>query len=266
MSTKQSKEEKWKDPNWLRTKYIEERKSLNSIAEETTASMSTIHNWMDKYGIDRRSRSEANYNKSPNELSDKKWLYEQFYGEGRSVDEIATCLNVSPGTVRRRINHLGVQLIFETEPDVYAKLSDPEWLREQYLTFEKSTYTIASELGVHEVTVARWMDYCGIERKTRINEQHHNYTHGLYSVRRRVRFRDQYRCQCCGISEYRYKVEFGVRLDTHHIVPVEEFEDESNAHTESNMVVLCVKCHRNLEGLTHEQIIQIIGYPFQCGC
>lgn len=51
--------------------------------------------------------------------------------------------------------------------------------------------------------------------------------------------RDDGRCQSCGTTD---------SLHAHHIKPVREFENESDAHYVENLVMLCKACHRKWEG------------------
>lgn len=47
------------DENWLREKYVTEKRSTYMIADECDVSESTINKWLDTFDIGRRSRSEA---------------------------------------------------------------------------------------------------------------------------------------------------------------------------------------------------------------
>jgi len=63
--------------------------------------------------------------------------------------------------------------------------------------------------------------------------------------RRKIRQRDNYRCQSCGIHED----EYGQELSVHHITPVREFEQVEQANELSNLVSLCRSCHSKWEGI-----------------
>jgi 5-methylcytosine-specific restriction endonuclease McrA len=72
------------------------------------------------------------------------------------------------------------------------------------------------------------------------------YTHGQaclgsgwVGARRLARDRDEHRCQICGITA----TEYGRALSVHHLVPISEFADKSEAHTLDNLVTLCQPCH-----------------------
>lgn len=73
--------------------------------------------------------------------------------------------------------------------------------------------------------------------------------------RDRVRERDDYECQACGVTEN----DLGKELDVHHITPFREFVEEGEADYEAanrleNLVSLCRDCHREYEGEPAESI------------
>lgn len=57
--------------------------------------------------------------------------------------------------------------------------------------------------------------------------------------RRLARERDHHICQDCGITEQ----EWGYKLDVHHIVAYDLFDDPKDANHLNNLVTLCRKCH-----------------------
>lgn len=50
---------KYHDEEWLRDKYQEERLSTREIAELSGCTAPTIQDWLDRHGIEKRSKSEA---------------------------------------------------------------------------------------------------------------------------------------------------------------------------------------------------------------
>ena len=67
-------------------------------------------------------------------------------------------------------------------------------------------------------------------------------------ARSRARNRDNYTCQKCGVSEEEYHLNQA--LDVHHIIPLSEFENTTEAHQLDNLVTLCRKCHHTIETST----------------
>lgn len=69
------------------------------------------------------------------------------------------------------------------------------------------------------------------------------YNRGWAKIKRQARERDEYTCRKCGIKEE----ELEQRLDVHHIKPVREFDEPSDAHTMGNVMCLCRVCHVKTE-------------------
>lgn len=74
-------------------------------------------------------------------------------------------------------------------------------------------------------------------------------------MRRKVRKRDDYTCQVCGISEE----DVDKQLDVHHIQPIATFEIPENANTLHNLVTVCRSCHLNVEGSVSKTLAAIGG-------
>lgn len=89
-------------------------------------------------------------------------------------------------------------------------------------------------------------------------EQHHLWKGGRVpyygpnwnAVRRKVRERDGYRCQHCGMTQE----ENGRELDVHHLTPIRAFgykvgenDNYKQANQMSNLISLCMSCHRRAE-------------------
>ncbi|SFB74115.1 HNH endonuclease [Halobiforma haloterrestris] len=64
-----------------------------------------------------------------------------------------------------------------------------------------------------------------------------------WRVRRRALERDDYECQYCGAT----REQIGRNPDVHHLEPVRSFDRPEEAHTLSNVVSLCRRCHRRAE-------------------
>lgn len=61
------------------------------------------------------------------------------------------------------------------------------------------------------------------------------------NIRKKVRERDGYRCQSCGV------LESGREHDVHHKIPFRAFRSAEEANQLSNLVTLCSTCHRRVE-------------------
>jgi DEAD/DEAH box helicase domain-containing protein len=75
-----------------------------------------------------------------------------------------------------------------------------------------------------------------------------DYGPGWPKIRDRVRARDGYRCQVCGLVE-----SGGRQHDVHHKIPFRQFRDETGrilrerANQLDNLVTLCPECHKKAE-------------------
>jgi DEAD/DEAH box helicase domain-containing protein len=67
------------------------------------------------------------------------------------------------------------------------------------------------------------------------------YGPGWPAQRERVRQRDGYRCQMCGLPEQ------GRAHDVHHKVPFKSFSSSVEANQLNNLITLCPACHRRAE-------------------
>lgn len=63
-------------------------------------------------------------------------------------------------------------------------------------------------------------------------------------IRKQALERDNYECVVCKRGEK----ELGQKPDVHHIKPVEEFEKPKDANYLDNLVTVCRKHHKMIEG------------------
>jgi 5-methylcytosine-specific restriction endonuclease McrA len=64
------------------------------------------------------------------------------------------------------------------------------------------------------------------------------------SQRRKARERDNHTCQKCGLT----KQPHGYKMDVHHKVPYDMFDDPKMANALNNLVTVCRPCHVKLHG------------------
>lgn len=73
--------------------------------------------------------------------------------------------------------------------------------------------------------------------------------------RRKARDRDNHTCQDCGITEQAH----GYKLDVHHLIPYDMFDDPEEANDLGNLITLCrpchVKRHQGLDRATLEKLL-----------
>jgi hypothetical protein len=88
---------------------------------------------------------------------------------------------------------------------------------------------------------------------------------GVY-WKRKAKIRDGSTCRRCGNSEERIQRKGDTRcgetvsnLHGHHVIPIEMFENEEDAHSLDNLVTVCVDCHRKLERRFYRMIVKLLG-------
>jgi response regulator of citrate/malate metabolism len=91
----------------LRIWYMDERKTIEEIAEEQKVSRGTISNWLNGHDIEIRTNSESKLPigfKKPSEEKLRTW----YVDEHKSTIEIAEELGVSHPTIRKWLNDYGI--------------------------------------------------------------------------------------------------------------------------------------------------------------
>lgn len=153
-----SGERLYRDEEWLREQYWGEWHSTSDIASDADVTRQTISSWMKRLGIERRSAAETKLGESSEPLKNSDWLREQYWNRGRTIPDIADKLDVSPNTVLSRMDAYGIERRTRNEAQTdgeLAPLTDPDWLRKQYVEQERSAGDIADELGLSPNTVRR---------------------------------------------------------------------------------------------------------------
>ena len=87
--------------------------SDEQVATELGVNRRNVQYWRSKYGIKARSLSEATtlrHKRNQAPYKDKKWLEQQYTGEGKSTYQIADELGITPGTIRRWLLRHGIEL------------------------------------------------------------------------------------------------------------------------------------------------------------
>lgn len=260
---------RYKDEGWLKEKYCMEEKTIYDIADICNTTTPTIIRWLDNFGVERRSTTESKrIVHSDEKLQDEEWLRQQYIVNGKSLSEIGEARDVYPSTVKdwMKRHDIDRRRQGDPKPQGYEKLIDEDWIKDQYVVKEKSSYDIAEELGCTPPTVRNYMNFYGISLRDetemwtdrfheKIRDSSSNdgsrthYGPGWEQKRQEIIERDG-SCQLCGSDGGDYS------LEVHHIEPLQFFEiddeetrynyDFEEANKKSNLILLCIHCHNNI--------------------
>lgn len=87
----------WKDEDVLRELYYEEGLGMGEIGDRLGCSNVTVANWMDRFGLERRSQSEAQ--RRYDELADGEWLREKYVEGEMTAPEVAELIGCTKSAV-----------------------------------------------------------------------------------------------------------------------------------------------------------------------
>ena len=101
----------YKNKEWLHTKYVVEEKSFEEIAKEGGIVRGTLVRWMSKCNIPMRTLKDAqeiNFKRFI-PYRNKKWLQQKYYGEHKSLSQIARQIDSSTATVQKWFKTFGIK-------------------------------------------------------------------------------------------------------------------------------------------------------------
>lgn len=162
-----SDEKRYRDSEWLRQQYVLEEKGIVEIAEQCGCSRSTIHRWLENHNIERRAL--GGYDKKAKHR-DERYLRKKYVGEGLTTYEIAEECGCVDATVLKWLKKHGIETreggVDPEEVAADERLTDFEWLHEQYVDRYRSSLQIAEEIGCSPTSVLYWIDRHGIEKRS----------------------------------------------------------------------------------------------------
>ena len=97
----------YRDKEWLREKYVEEKLPLAEVGEICDVSCSTIVKWRDRHGLPKRSRSESlrrAHGTNEGKYNDPEWLYKEYVENEKSGLELADECGVHVDTIYKRLD------------------------------------------------------------------------------------------------------------------------------------------------------------------
>jgi len=151
----------------LRIMYHVNGMSTREIGELYGVHQSTVWNWMEDYGIEMRTLSEAHLvnSKKPS----KEDLEEMYWSDGMSQREIGELCGVNRTTVQSWIRNYGIKTRTISEAHLINTLStkpSKEDLAEMYWGDGMNTYEIGKLCKVSHSAVRGWLIDYGIKMRT----------------------------------------------------------------------------------------------------
>jgi|APHM01.1.fsa_nt_gi hypothetical protein len=99
-------EEKYKDEQWLREKYLKQNMDMKDIANISGVSENTIARWIKRHGIETRTRGHG---KVEGPFNDKEWLIKEYHQKRKSMSQIAEECGVGTSTIKRRLHEFDIK-------------------------------------------------------------------------------------------------------------------------------------------------------------
>lgn len=247
----------WRDAELLETLYWDEWLSTRDIAEKFDCNNTTILDWLERHGIEKRGKGCA---REYPELQDERFLRTHYVEQEKTANEIADELGCGVSDVTGWLRKHGIAV---TNGHI-QELRDKDLLRELYVEQELSMAAIGEKLDCDPRAVNKWLNRHGIETRkpgygSHSGENNPNWRGGSRQTknygetwpeqREKALERDGYECRGCGLSNEEHLEKYSRSLSVHHVVPVDEYDDVADAHTLENLVSACKSCHRRFEGL-----------------
>lgn len=147
------------DYDWLYHHRVTNHSTLKTIGKLIGVSQRTVKLHLMKHLIIPNVSSVEQF------LQDKTWLHTQHIINRRSPTHIGKELGVSGGTVRRRLKSHNINLInIKINTEARTKLSNYQWLYNEYITNRTSIQSIAESLNVSDSTVVFNLDTHNIQK------------------------------------------------------------------------------------------------------
>lgn len=213
----------YKDYDWLYSNYVQERLSSRLIAQECGATHHTILNWLKKFGIERRSISEANSGKvralgirekqSRRMVEYHKTHTHHFLGKNRKLE------------VRMKIAKTNKEKGIRPSPPI-GRVCTEETRRKRSAAFQG-------------LSLDEWNGYTSFEPYC-----------SLFNIelKEKIRNRDNRVCVLCGKSE----ILNGARLSVHHI---DGDKMQGCNGKKWHLVALCKSCNSKSDTLEKEFLL-----------
>jgi uncharacterized protein YjcR len=258
-----SAEPKYHDKEWLREEYVEKGRSTLDIADECSCISKTVSRWLNRHDIETRPAQQV----ADERLTDSDWLREQYFDEWKTSVEIANECGCSKRTVLNWFDRHGIEISHSEGSAPDKRLTDREWLHEQYHVEHRRTGSIADECGCHRATVRRWLKRHGIKNREEplSGDKHWFWNGGADSYgrgwnkkkRRAVRDRDDHTCQDprCSVTQSEHVDEHGEKLHVHHLRKARDVDNPELRNAKENLITLCRNCHQKWEKIADTGLV-----------
>ena len=248
--------EPWEDRETMRRLYINEKKSIRTIADLLGCSSSNIKRWLGRHDIETRSPGHP---PADWDLTDPDKLRELYVEKGLSTTEIGQKYDCSRRQVSEWLKKHDIPIEARgsgTHPETRFDLDDREMLKKEYVDKGRTMADLGDEFDCSPRIVCKWLHRHEIPTRDAHASGPENPCWGggkgyYYALRRAMKSepwdslarsvyeRDGYECQSCGET---FELGEG-KLDAHHIVPVRA----GGQSIKDNLISLCKGCHNTTE-------------------
>jgi transposase len=260
-----------KEADWLREQYVEKKRTGRDIADELGCSPTTVLRWLKKHEVETREGGASLEAFAPDDrLTDPEWVRQHYVEEGMSCAGIAELCDCSESSVQRWVKHHGIETTPYKKLAADERLTDRDWLHEQYAEKGRSGHEIADECGCSWSAVYSWLKKNEIDTRKRGNgafsgEDHPRWNGGESkygegwneSKRNAVRDRDDCTCQDprCSVTQIEHLDEHGEKLHVHHLRKARDVDDPAERNGKENLITLCRDCHRRWEQIADAGLV-----------
>ena len=165
------------DGDVLKSLYYDEELSVTEVAERLGVAWHNVYNYMDRYGLKRRSRSEAQKLRFKKNYTGPAIdeILRLYFDEELSSFQVAERVGLSQSTVRDRIEKAGYSLRTVKESHSVRKVGrilitfspeDQETIRFLYCDEKRSMGVIAIRFNVSPQIIKRTLLQMGVELRT----------------------------------------------------------------------------------------------------
>lgn len=210
----------YKNKKWLYHQYCVEGRNSYEIAELQGCSSTTIINWLRRYGIATKKRSD--YKKVDIDESTLRKLYLE---DKKSISDVSNLLHVCDNTVIKYLRKYGIKSrrVSDYPSFVQGHIRGRKKLIGRHRSLETRIKISKSK------TLGEWE---GFASKDSVYRQHAQ-TPEYRNWRQDIFKRDQFTCQECGV--------YSGSLELHHIIPLRDYPE--GIMESSNAITLCLECH-----------------------